>query len=478
MLERIRTWRIVATIAATVLTAGALTVANAPAAEAANAADFDAGNIISDDIFFNSSLMREAEVQSFLESQVPRCKASTGNPGCLRDYRSDSGPRAADAYCGLYQGGTNERASRILYNIAVACNINPQVLLVLLQKEQGLVTATDPTPGAYRAATGYGCPDTAACDTAYYGFFNQLYNAARQFNRYADPALRFRYQAGKDNTIPWHPTASCGSSVVYLANKATAALYNYTPYRPNAAALANPYGLGDSCSSYGNRNFWFYFTDWFGSSTLSKQANSFVQAVYQDVLGRAPADGERIGWGKALMAGMPRAQVAGGFVNSDEFRLLKIDLAYREVLGREPEAAGRKGWLDGMRGGKLAPDDAYRVFMQSQEYYNSTGGTDTAFVAAVYERIIARPAADKEVSYWVSMLDQYGRANVVDLIWFSVETSRARVAQMYLSYLGREPDRAGLIGWGDLALAHGDTWVRSEILGSAEYWARASTRFP
>jgi hypothetical protein len=34
---------------------------------------------------------------------------------------------------------------------------------------------------------------------------------------------------------------------------------------PNAAALANPYRVGDSCSSYGNRNFWNYYNDWFGS---------------------------------------------------------------------------------------------------------------------------------------------------------------------------------------------------------------------
>jgi len=478
MMKGIRGWRAVAAVASVVLAAGVVSVANAPAAQAANGADFDAGYIISDEIFFNSSLMSEAEIQGFLEARVPVCQPTAGNPGCLKDYRSDSPPRLADKYCALYQGGTNERASRILYNVARACNINPQVLIVLLQKEQGLITSTNPSHGKYRAATGYGCPDTAACDAQYYGFFNQIYNAARQFNRYGDPALGFRYQAGRDNTILWHPNAACGTSVVFIQNKATAALYNYTPYRPNAAALANPYDYGDSCSSYGNRNFWFYFTDWFGSTTISKAANAFVKAVYEDVLGRPAGDNERIGWGRALMSGMPRSMVAGGFVNSDEFRLLKIDAAYREVLGREPETSGRMGWLNGMRSGALAPDDTYRIFMQSQEYYNSTGGTDAAFVAAVYERIITRPAKPDEVAYWEGMLQQYGRATVVDLIWFSVETSRARVAKMYLTYLGREPDRAGLIGWGDMALKNGDTWVRSEILGSAEYWARAQTRFP
>ena len=69
---------------------------------------------------------------------------------------------------------------------------------------------------------------------------------------------------------------------MFIDNQATAALYVYTPYRPNAAALGNMYGTGDSCSSYGNRNFWRMFSDWFGNPTsggfLAKSAND--PAIY------------------------------------------------------------------------------------------------------------------------------------------------------------------------------------------------------
>ena len=51
-----------------------------------------------------------------------------------------------------------------------------------------------------------------------------------------------------------------------IKNKATAALYYYTPYVPNSAALGAGWGLGNSCSAYGNRNFYLYFTTWFGST--------------------------------------------------------------------------------------------------------------------------------------------------------------------------------------------------------------------
>ena len=40
----------------------------------------------------------------------------------------------------------------------------------------------------------------------------------------------------------------------------------YTPYQPNEAALAAGAGEGDSCSSYGNRNFSIIYRGWFGDA--------------------------------------------------------------------------------------------------------------------------------------------------------------------------------------------------------------------
>ena len=457
---------------------GLVPLAQADPAVAVDGSGFDAGNIISDELFFNSSTMSEQQVQGFLEARMPGCTAPAGNPGCLRNYRTDSNARAANNQCSLYPAESGQLASHYIFGVAKACNINPQVLLVLLEKEQGLVSNDDPSPTRYRIATGYGCPDTAACDTAFYGFFNQVYSAARQFNRYADPNQGFRYQAGRNNDIQWHPNAACGASTVFIRNKATAALYNYTPYRPNAAALGNMYGTGDGCSSYGNRNFYRIFSDWFGSPIISTPVTAFVRSIYADVLLREPSDGERIPWASALMAGMPRGQVAGAFVNSDEFRLMKIDQAYREVLGRDAEEPGRSGWLDGMRRGVLTPDDAYRTFMLSQEYYIISGGTTESYIAAVYRQILKRDAIEPEIAYWVGISNQYNRFEVVNRIWRSVETAETRVSEMYRNYLGREPDRQGQIQWGRYNLQYGDSWVRAAILNSGEYWDRASIRYP
>ena len=121
---------------------------------------------------------------------------------------------------------------------------------------------------------GQGCPDTAACDTRYYGFFNQVYGAAWQLKRYAQPAghepVLHVVRARKDVERPLAPERGVRvSSPVLIQNQATANLYYYTPYQPNAAAIRAGYGEGDACSAYGNRNFYQYFTDWFGSTAGS-----------------------------------------------------------------------------------------------------------------------------------------------------------------------------------------------------------------
>jgi hypothetical protein len=80
----------------------------------------------------------------------------------------------------------------------------------------------------------------------------------------------FNFRAGQFAQIQYKNSSSCGTKTVSIENGATAALYNYTPYTPNAAAVAGGTGdVGDSCSSYGNRNFWRYFYQWFGSSAAT-----------------------------------------------------------------------------------------------------------------------------------------------------------------------------------------------------------------
>jgi hypothetical protein len=241
-------------------------------AAAADGSQFDPGYIISDALFYNGSAMSATDVQTFLGSKVSSC---TGL--CLLTYRQNTPSIAASSLCGAYSGAANERASDIIAKVGAACNISQKAILVLLEKEQGLITDRNADSWSLEHATGFGCPDTAPCDPAYAGFFYQIYNEARQFQNYAASPTRWNYQAGRVNNVLFHPDANrCSFAPVFIQNKATAGLYIYTPYQPNPAALANLYGYGDACSSYGNRNFWRMYTDWFGSPT---EASSLVRTA-------------------------------------------------------------------------------------------------------------------------------------------------------------------------------------------------------
>ncbi len=259
--------------------------------------DFDPGRIIDDYVFYNKSALTAAQIQLFLNSKVPVCDTWGTQPYagttranyaasrgvstpfiCLKEYSQDVSAvtNSGSDLCGGSISAGTKSAAQIIYEVSQACGINPQVLLVLLQKEQALVTDDWPWPIQYSAATGYGCPDSAlspsvdanhnGCYDAYEGFFNQVYQAAQGYKRYRANATDYNYVANRNNTILWNPNAACGSSQVWIQNQATAGLYIYTPYRPNPAALSNLYGPGDDCSSYGNRNFWRMFSDWFGTT--------------------------------------------------------------------------------------------------------------------------------------------------------------------------------------------------------------------
>ncbi|MFC5503395.1 hypothetical protein ACFPJ4_14195 [Lysinimonas soli] len=252
---------------AIVVAAGLMTFAS-PQIESAKAADssqFDPGNIISDALFYNNNAMGSAAIQSFLVSKEPGC---TSSYACMWNYGQSTPAMAASSYCSAIAATGVMNAANIIFTVGQACGISQKVLLVLLQKEQGLVTATAPTSRNFTYATGFNCPDTSGCDPSYGGFFYQVYYAARQFKIYQAHPTSFNFQAGRVNNIQFNPNAACGSKSVFIQNAATAGLYDYTPYTPNDAAMSNLYGTGDGCSSYGNRNFWAYYTDWFGSTTL------------------------------------------------------------------------------------------------------------------------------------------------------------------------------------------------------------------
>lgn len=245
-------------------------------AQAAPVVGFKAGRIIDDTVFTNKATMSVAQIQSFLNNKVTTCDTAGaqiseyGGPDLNSDGKVQRWEWGKANYnqttfvCLRDYVDNGKTSAQLIYDTAQEFSINPQVLIVLLQKEQGLVQDTWPLNVQYRSATGYGCPDTAACDSQYYGLTNQVRWAATMFRAIMNdsPTWYTPYVMGS-NYIQYNPSASCGGSDVNILNRATQALYNYTPYQPSQAVLDAGWGTVD-CGAYGNRNFYNYFTAWFG----------------------------------------------------------------------------------------------------------------------------------------------------------------------------------------------------------------------
>lgn len=224
-------------------------------------AGFNPGNLISDAEFFNAGAMSETQVRTFIREWNKGCVAHNDVP-CLADYAIDVQPRAATRFCPYPLAGGHLDAAAVIYQVSQACQVNPQVLLVTLQKEQGLITASGSKLNRerYQIAMGYGCPDNALCDKQFHGFENQVYGAAQQFQRYRQQPSLYAVKAAQENAIAYHPDAQCGATTVFVENQATAGLYNYTPYQPSALTLG---GGADACSTWGNLNFYGLYQAWF-----------------------------------------------------------------------------------------------------------------------------------------------------------------------------------------------------------------------
>ena len=260
--------------------------------QALSATEFQPGRIIDDSIFYNPNTMTAAEIDAFIDSHNPACDMwgtqkvygnvtraeyvkqlrASGNTKyhdppfvCISEYYENPETHKTN----FSTGGKKEEgmlsAGEIIYEAAQEYNINPQVLLVMLKKESYVWGDDWPHDFQYNTVMGYACPDGAPCDTKYYGFYNQVMMAAWQLNYYRDHIYSYNYRPYTTNNILYNPDRSCGSKSVYLENIATTSLYIYTPYVPNDAALANYPGTS-WCGSYGNRNFYMYFREWFGST--------------------------------------------------------------------------------------------------------------------------------------------------------------------------------------------------------------------
>lgn len=234
------------------------TFTNAPFATA-TAPLTDNGNVVPDSFLATPShLTSPSAIQSFLDKKILTCEIAV----CINNYNE-----------------LGVSAATLLFNAASQYNINPEYLVALIQSQTGLITDTTPSANQFGHAAGFSCTSQDGnCQ-----FSKQVSLAAKFFSDAQSGAITPLYQSGSTYTVRFNINEVCGSSELTIKNQATALLYSYNQnfnYQPNQSAITAEYGQGDSCSSYGVRNFHNYAYDWFIAP--APESNSFTSTpVYR-----------------------------------------------------------------------------------------------------------------------------------------------------------------------------------------------------
>lgn len=103
-------------------------------------------------------------------------------------------------------------------------------------------------------------------------------------------------------------------------------------------AVRGGYRLEDVASGF------FGSAEYFRS--VGQSDETFVQSLYQEVLGRPAEPSGLASWKRRLDSGWSRTRVASGFYGSPESRGDRVETLYRLVLERPADPRGKLHWMD------------------------------------------------------------------------------------------------------------------------------------
>lgn len=205
---------------------------------------------------------------------------------------------------------------------------------------------------------------------------------------------------------------------------------------------------------------------------LSPTGN-YVDQVFEDFLFRHATDAEIEHWTARLDRGVTRGEFTAVLAASDEWTRTVIDQMYDDTLGRDADDEGFRYWKGVYESGRLLSDIAALIY-SSDEYFSNSGGTNRAYVAALFEAVLGRAATAEDRESWAGRLDAgEPRPAVVSELYRSGEARRHRVADLYHVLLGRGPDEGGLFYWADRLLVVDAIELASVLASSDEYHSNA-----
>ncbi|NNF55495.1 MAG: DUF4214 domain-containing protein [Acidimicrobiales bacterium] len=207
-----------------------------------------------------------------------------------------------------------------------------------------------------------------------------------------------------------------------------------------------------------------------GTSFLQGSDARYIDAVFRNLLGRAPGTNELDHWRwKTDFRGT--TALGSAMVRTSGFTDSTVADMYASALGRPGDAKGLAYWSNLLNTGQLSIRDMGVYFYGSRELFQRSGGAE-GYVDKLYASLLHRSPDASGRAYWAGLLTS-GKATpsqVTAGFYDSIESRRDRATRLYTRVAGAAPSEADRENWAGMLLKTDDLTVAANMIASPSYY--------
>jgi hypothetical protein len=207
--------------------------------------------------------------------------------------------------------------------------------------------------------------------------------------------------------------------------------------------------------------------------TTAAQATyeTYLNQIYETLLGR-PIDAKGLAqWSSDLQSGMTPSQVVADIEQTTEYETDEVNAAFQQFFGVDAPSSATS-YLVGLMQAGVDFRVVEAIIVGTPAFFSVSGGTNTAFLNAIYQDFLGRPIDSASLTQWSGLLNAgYNTTEVALGVLYSKEYLTDLVNQDYQTYFGVAPDANSLAAF-VAELQAGSTnnaTVVATILGSPGY---------
>lgn len=202
----------------------------------------------------------------------------------------------------------------------------------------------------------------------------------------------------------------------------------------------------------------------------------YIDAVYQDLLGRPPSDTYRSRYLTQLeQAALTPLQLTTHLATAAERVQAIVAALYQSAYGGPGSSQNLATWTQRITSGQATLADTAGAIYGAAQAFAHLGGNDlTTWVRQLYVVVLGRasapPADDRNVGIWVSRARQWGRPYVAEGMYQSAEAGRFRADALYQKFFHQPPSPSSSTAWGARMISDGELSVAAQMTATDKYY--------